>query len=43
MSYLPNEPIRELIRRKEYAQLRLNKNAIHELQKRLYGRQCNCP
>lgn len=33
MSYLPNEPIRELIRRKEYAQLRLNKNAIHELQK----------
>lgn len=32
MAYRPNEPIKDLIRRKEYASLRLNRNAIHELQ-----------
>jgi hypothetical protein len=33
MSYKPDEPIDELIKRKEYAQLRLNKLAISEMQK----------
>ena len=32
MSYKPNESISDTIRRKEYAQLRLNKDSIHELQ-----------